>query len=303
MSQEQMKNPRILIGTLYSGENEFDSSVESLESQSYTNWDQVVFKNLPNVLAHQRLYQRFMDAADQFDLFLKLDADMVFSENTALEKIVQLFREEKELDHALIGLRDWFSNTDIMGLNVFTARARWEANGERLFVDHPPRITGIRKVYWGPPAPIADHAPDPSLEEAVQFGMHRALKIVQRGQRTRKPTQALLQYTLLQSVWREYLRSGDSRRVAALLGAESVFVGTESSLKLKGTNDSVSSVLELLHSKSESELAKLLEGKWGTGVRAQFRNARWVRLPLLASRVKMAAKRHLKSASTDKDGP
>ena len=41
-------NTRIYIGTLYSGENELEESIESVKRQNYTNWTHELFKYLPN---------------------------------------------------------------------------------------------------------------------------------------------------------------------------------------------------------------------------------------------------------------
>ncbi len=38
---------RVLIGTLHSGENEFDQCIAALRRQSYPHWEQFVLANLP----------------------------------------------------------------------------------------------------------------------------------------------------------------------------------------------------------------------------------------------------------------
>jgi hypothetical protein len=216
---------RILVGTLYSAENEFEHSKRSLQRQTHTDWEQVVFKHLPNKEAHDRLYRTFMERADDFDLFLKLDADMVFRSERSLQTLVELFESYSELDHALLAVRDWASDSLIMGLHAYSSRAVWTTSGEELFVDHSPSVPGKRLSTKGPPAPLVDHSPDPSPFQAFRFGVHRALKVVQRDRSTLSLFRSRMQWNLLNHVRRRFSETGHRRLCLIVAGAEEVFAG------------------------------------------------------------------------------
>jgi len=216
---------RILVGTLYTGENEFEQSKRSLQRQKYKNWEQVVFKHLPNKEAHDRLYRTFMQRADKFDLFVKLDADMVFRSERSLQTLIDLFESEPELDHALLAVRDWASDTLIMGLHAFSNRAVWSPSGEELFVDHSPSVPGKRLTTKGPPAPLVDHSPDPSPFQAYRFGVHRALKVVQRDRSSLDLFRSRMQWRLLENVRRRFAETGLRRLGLITAGAEEAFAG------------------------------------------------------------------------------
>jgi len=81
------RTPDVSVLTLHSGENEFAQSKRSLENQNYKRWTHKVFSGLGNVESHQALYNEIMDNSGRYHIFLKLDADMVFADETVLEEI------------------------------------------------------------------------------------------------------------------------------------------------------------------------------------------------------------------------
>lgn len=214
---------RVLIGTLYTGENEFEQCKQSIRDQTHNNWEHVVYKHLPNKEAHDRLYRTFMDRTG-FDLFVKLDADMVFRSPDSLKVLVDLFRREPELDHAILAVHDWASGTLIMGLHAFSNRAEWTASNENLFVDHSPQIPGKRLTTKKPPAPIVDHSPNPSPFQAFRFGVHRALKVVQRDRGRLDLFRSRMQWNLLGHIWDRFQETEIRRLGLVVLGAETVLI-------------------------------------------------------------------------------
>ncbi len=216
---------RVLVGTLYTGENEFGQCKHSLQRQTHTDWEHVVYEHLPNKEAHDRLYRTFMEQSEDFDLFLKLDADMVFRSEDSLQTLVDLFKREPELDHALLAVHDWASDTLIMGLHAYSNRVVWEASEEDLFVDHSPFIPGKRLSTKRSPAPIVDHSPDPSPFQAFRFGVHRALKVLQRDRSDLAVFRSRMQWNLLGNVWQRFCRTDIQRLGLIILGAEQVLKG------------------------------------------------------------------------------
>ena len=253
---------KILIGTLCSGEQEFPRSLESLETQTYDHWDQFVIRDQPSRQAHDMLHSTFMSRAIDYDLFLKLDADMVFKHAQALEQIVALFREDDDLDHAELAVHDWFSDSLIMGLHVTTSRARWRQSAEQLFVDHKPVIAGVHRQYWEAPAPLVVHSPDPGPFQAYHFGVHRALKAFQFDVEKFVAVQARVQWDLLKKVWDHFSRTMDERLGLAVLGAEHVIKGTIQRRHYDYTNQELRDFFKAFERSSAEELQARLGETW-----------------------------------------
>lgn len=269
--------PNVLILTLYSGENELDDAIAALKTQTWSRWEHRIFRDLPNVEAHQALYDCIMNARDEFALFVKLDGDMVLTRTSALADVVHEFVLHEELDHAVFSVRDWASQQDIMGMHVYSNRVTWSHTDEALFVDPAPVVPGERRLYWQAPAPVADHMPNPSLEQAWLFGYHRALKIVQRGRLRKNAEQARIQFLLLQGVWEAYKSSLEPRRAAILLGAEQAFAGKDRALTDKR---SVCVTREWKDFQQQHHVDDRLTKCWEPGhFINRWRYWRWVQLP------------------------
>lgn len=253
---------RVLVGTLYCGENEFEALKQSLCAQTYSHWEHVVYRNLPNKEAHDRLYRTFMGEQDDFDLFLKLDADMVFRSGEGLKQIVHLFEETPGLDHLTLAVRDWYSDSLIEGLHTFSDKARWETGEESRFVDPSPLIPGERRELWTEPAPIVDHSPDPSSFQAFRFGVHRALKVVQRKHWIMRFQQATGQWTLLQNCWKHFEKEGDRRLGLALLGAEEVFRDRAQGVEYDRNQELLKKRLKRYENLSGNEIRQLVRQRW-----------------------------------------
>ena len=272
--------PRLLIGTLCCGENEFDSCLESLDAQTFTNWDHFVLQNLSNKEAHEALYRRFMDCADDYDFFLKLDADMILEQPDVLERIFAVFDETPGLDHIEMAVNDIPSDTRIWGIHAFSNRARWQVDDE-LFVDPKPRIPGRRiQIKSGP---TISHCADPSPEQAYLLGIHRTTKVIQAGKTGSQfdPINALAQWRYLKAVWRNFQRTRDFRFGLCILGSEHTWNGKTT------LADYVSKSVDRRLPASTEELQQLLEPKWGNSLEREMRFLKVISsriIPSLAAR-------------------
>lgn len=213
--------PRILVLMMYSGENEFAESKAILVRQSYQHHELVTIVNLPNRDAHHRLYQTIMDKAAEFDLFLKLDADMVLSSENALAQIMQVFGENPETDHVIFAVKDFIPDKLSFGLHAFSNRVKWDLSGEGLFVDPNPTYPGAKKIIWDEMPPLVIHAPNPLPYHAFHFGVHRALKAFQWDRMNAHP-QAINMFKTLEATWEHFARTKDIRPGLAMIGAEMV---------------------------------------------------------------------------------
>lgn len=169
---------RILIGTLYCGENEYLASRESIHDQSYRSWEHKVFSFLPGFEAHRALYTYFQENRDRFDLLVKLDADMVLGQDDILSRIVDRFTKDEELDLLLIPVHDFFTGRHIIGLNVFRNTVRWHSYGDMIRPDMTHDASSIRtqSVSDDELAGAILHAPNPSREQAFRYGFARGVK-------------------------------------------------------------------------------------------------------------------------------
>ena len=220
-----VRDPRVLVLTLYSGEGEIKRCRASVLSQALPVAEHRVFEHLPNRAAHDRLYHTIMTESSRFDLFLKLDADMELADEGALGRLLGPFRRVDGLDHLVAAVDDWMTGTDMIGIHVFSARVRWADHDEQLYVDPDPVFPGVELVMPAPRPPIVHHAFDPTPLQAFRFGVHRGLKAVQRG-RSRaitRPHNAILQMKVLSRVWRRFTALGDRRLGLAVMGADMVF--------------------------------------------------------------------------------
>lgn len=261
------RNPRVLIGTLYSGENEFSQLQEGLARQSFTNWVHVVFKNLENKKAHDTLYRHFMERRGEFDLFLKLDADMVFRTSSSLEDLVSLFQSIPDLDHLMSPVLDWYSGLLIPALHMFSNRVVWKEDPvENLFVDPLPYIPGRRVSWREKPAPFVLHSPNPSPEQAFLFGVHRASKAIQSDRVVFNRGQATFQWRLLKAVWKRFESTRDPRLGLCLYGADLVFQGLLShSVYVSGKINN-----ELISSYAIPDPYAVLKKRWGSAFRREL---------------------------------
>jgi len=216
---------KILVGTLYSGENEFEECVAAINLQTYKDFEHIVFKNLPNKEAHDTLYKTFMDRSHEFDIMIKVDADMVIEDKNLFEKIVNKFEIHERLKDLEIAVFDFFSNQLIMGMHAYRNTVKWEKNEEDLFVDSCTVGPGELIQDSSDLAPAAFHCKNPSPFQAFHFGVHKALKIIQPGRKDVDQIYSPYHWKNIERTRQNFLKTKDIRLGFAVLGAELTFMG------------------------------------------------------------------------------
>lgn len=208
---------RLLIGTLYSGENEFEESCQAIKKQSYDNYYHLVIKNLTKIEAHNKLYSYFMDNSNEFDLLIKIDADMVIIDHDFFSKIVTIFQKNKKLDRVIIPLLDFFVSQKIMGINIYRNTVKWVINSESVFTDRKEKYSNKnnKEIYHSLSDSVI-HCKNPSLHQAFHFGYHRGFKGVQPG--IVKAKKYGVYWKDLKKVLTNYKENKDERVLFALLG-------------------------------------------------------------------------------------
>jgi hypothetical protein len=171
---------KILVGVLYCIENEISQCISSIKQQIYQDYDYFIIEGLPNKEAHNKLYETFMKNNKDYDLFIKIDADMVLSRPTFFSEVVDYITKENDIDDLQIAVNDCFTDRLIYGLHVYNGRMQWEKDHEQIFVDWPDKIRSYKRVNDNEKlAPAADHCPNPGKYQAFHFGLHKVVKITQ----------------------------------------------------------------------------------------------------------------------------
>lgn len=214
---------KILVGILHCIENEFPDCLAALRRQTHRSYDYFVLENLPNKEAHDTLYRRFMDSACSYDLFVKLDADMVLCREDLLARAADRFKANPQLDVLCIGVHDFFTDQMIDSLNVFRNTVRWRTDAEKIFPDRNQQAAGQVIYDHEDLAPAADHCPDPSPFQAFHFGVHKAVKVMQIGVHNKRRQASREHWGNLERLRANYAARRDVRLGLALVGAEMAF--------------------------------------------------------------------------------
>lgn len=215
---------RLLIGTLHTIENEFEDCVDAIQRQTHRNFEHFIVHGLPNREAHDQLYETFMRRAGEFDLFIKIDADMVLCRTDLFARIVERFAARPDLLNLRIGVHDFFTDRLIGNLHAFSSSVRWGQRERHAFTDIDNIPRDRIEQDWTELAPAAWHCPDPSAFQAFHFGLHKGIKFQDARQfgwwrRMREHADNIEQ------VWRVYQRKGSLRRLQACVGAELALAG------------------------------------------------------------------------------
>ena len=226
---------KILVGTLFSIENELEQCSESIRRQNHPHVEHFVVRGLPNRQAHATLYERFMERAGDSDLFVKIDADMVLANESLFSNLVERFEKQPEIRHAEIAVHDFFTDGPVWGLHAWRSDVRWPSRGAGLFVDESPVDGEEHTKEWTDLAPAAFHCPDPSPFQAFHFGLHKALKI-QEALAMRSRVRLAYHWENVEATHAHYQRLGDRRLLLASLGAELTLAGGFSPAHVDYTN-------------------------------------------------------------------
>jgi len=133
-------------------------------------------------------------------LFVKIDADMVIQEVDFFEYIIHICTQDKYLSWLNIDVFDVFVDQFISGINIYRSNVKWITNNDNYFTDrsHILNKTSVSKVIKNPPKKWVLHCPNPTLEQAFNFGLHRSIKAYQfeRTNRKRNSAHGLIVNTL-----------------------------------------------------------------------------------------------------------
>ena len=213
---------RILIGILYCIENELSACIQSIKNQTHQDFDYFIIENLPKKAAHDQLYTKFSASRQAYDIFIKIDADMVLCRSTYFEEVIDAFSKDHELVLLQVAVYDFFSDQLIFGLHNYRNTMRWALRDEVLFTDR--QNTSGKSVNDSTQlAPAAFHCPDPSPFQAFHFGVHKAVKVMQIGRAHKNVKARNIHWDNIQRT-KEHFRSNKNKQLGyAILGSEIAF--------------------------------------------------------------------------------
>jgi len=112
---ENNKSIKVLFLVMYSGEGDYDYCIQSVHTQEGIIPTLYEVKNLPMRDAHESIYSYWNNHKDEYDMFIKLDADCVLYNST---KVLDVWNAIKETNIAVIGVwtQDFVRNRQIPAL-------------------------------------------------------------------------------------------------------------------------------------------------------------------------------------------
>ena len=215
---------RILVGTMYAGERERDRCLAAVARQTLPAAEHLVIEHLPKREAHERLYGTFVARRGEFDLLIKVDADMVLCRDDLFAGIAACFDRRPGMELLSVKVHDWFTDRPMNGLNSYRNTIGWSPSGDVVFTDQF-GAGGGGKAGGGlggrdkKLAPAAWHCPDPGLFQAFHFGIHRGVKAAVAADRGMHES-AYMRWRELAWTWRHFRQAGDVRLGLASLGGE-----------------------------------------------------------------------------------
>ena len=250
---------KILVGILHTIENEFEECLSSLNQQTYQNYEYFVLHNLPDRQAHDELYLMFMDNNDRFDLFIKLDADMVIIKKDLFKNIVEVFKENPDIDLFTIYVHDFYTDRIISGLHTFRHTVRWEIRQNNVFTDDHLIPSWKTLQDKNKLAPAAYQCKNPSPYQAFHTGMHRGIKIRQAYRNLFKRFSWYIGHVdNVKLCWENFCRKRDIRLGYASLGAELAIKGDFCAEHINYTNSYSKEIFKNKYSKLTPKQIKLM---------------------------------------------
>jgi len=234
--------------------------VASINNQSYKNFEHIVISDLEDKEAHNALFRTFMERSEEFDLLIKIDADMVLCSDDLFAEIVKRFQLNTWMEVLIIAVDDFFSNTLITGMASYRNTLRWNTTNDRLFTEIPPVAKEKIVIDKDDLAPAAIHCKNPSFLQAFHYGIHRGLKVIQPDRMDKLKSNAMIHYESLEATWEHFLRNRDKRLAFAVLGAELAYAGRFEIQHLDYTNPIANEVLIDYEALTFDKLARFI--KW-----------------------------------------
>lgn len=199
---------KVFVGTMESGEADFDDCITAIRSQTHKDVYQFVVHGLPEPEAHAALYGMWEQVKPEYDLFLKVDADTILAHEGVIAEHVALFTANPRLTGTQAWLYDYMTDSKIFGLGCMRNTVPLTKSTNPLYPDRVDEKHDL--VIRGDALPAAlnpagNHCMRPTDRQAFHYGVHRTLKN---------------QHENMQRVRNGWDRNHDRARALALIGAQ-----------------------------------------------------------------------------------
>jgi len=279
---------RILVGIMYCIENEIDECISAIQEQTYSEHNHFIISNLPNKEAHEKLYQTFMSSSEEYDLFVKVDADMVLARKTFFYELIEFFKNDQAVDFLQVAVHDFFTNRLIYGLHAYRSSVKWITQSEKIFVDQKNAQYRKRVLDDHRLAPAAFHCPNPSFFQAFHFGLHKAVKVMQIGREPKSYKNAATHWQNIRETRRNFYQTNDIRLGFALLGAELAFRSKLTSEHVDFNNSKLQQLFKRIETYDLSEIQSYLKREPAFGYLAFWPTLRFELLYVFSDRISLS---------------
>lgn len=172
------EKPRVFFGTMYSGESELADCKQAIAAQKYlSNIQHHIISGLREKNAHDELWKSWENCKNDFDLFVKVDADTIIANDHAISDVWNLFATNKRVTGVQVRLLDYYTNSLIAGLNFFSPVVKFKTSPDlycdRVDTNHDIVLKGEAVKHL---EPIGYHCKNPSKIQSFHYGLHRMLK-------------------------------------------------------------------------------------------------------------------------------
>lgn len=176
----KQQDAKIFVGTLYSGEGEFQCCIDKIHKQKNVEITHCVIAGLGEKDAHNSLWAAWKNARESHDLFVKIDADTVLCSDNTLFQVWQQFLANPRVTGLQAPLDDYMTKTLINGLNAFSPKVVFNDTRDDLYCDRQVDV-GHDIVLRSNEIPISLrpaglHCYHSSDKQAFHYGLHRTLK-------------------------------------------------------------------------------------------------------------------------------
>lgn len=198
---------KVLVITLSHNESEFKECCDIVKKQNFVKVTHYIIKNKTEINAHKMLFKYWNKNKNKYDFMIKIDADTVLINKNIIYKICQKFSENSEVTGMQIGLKDYFTDSLIAGLNCFRSCIKFSEPKDKLYCDRVTEI-GHKKVLKPNDLmelyPAGLHCKNPSNFQSFHFGYRRFQK---------------KQKKILNAVIKSYENDKNPKKKMAILGA------------------------------------------------------------------------------------
>jgi hypothetical protein len=164
---------------MYCFEGDFEECVKSVMRQKDVQVEQHIIHRQGELEAHQNMVRTWIAVQDRFDGFAKVDADTVITQEDLFSNVFADM-DLNEASAAQIKLHDYYTDSQINGLNFFTKESKFSIPTDKIYCDrsvqHKKLIHSDHKVFNERLVPAGVHCFYSTGKQAFHFGLHRGIK-------------------------------------------------------------------------------------------------------------------------------